>query len=332
MNRNTPDADSDRRANVTAFADPAAGGTLSEYVDYVQSTGRPAMLTHGGTQAWVPGVSGELQRFPLECNEPVERSVLREPLGMAGVRLVSYLVRGDETHVPNCFDYVCRGSDYCLDTLPKNARRDVRRGLRGFVVRLCTWDELAAKGFAAHAETAERHGYAAAEPRWLEEMVARQRGIPFYEIWGAWLQADLAAWMTIIKIDDWALVDVARSCTAALKGCPNNAILYEASRRVLAEEKRKYVTYGLSSIQVDVNERSMHRYKTRMGYEAHPVCRVFESKGLLRPALRSALLSRVWEGLAKRFPGSANLKKVAGMSRILSGREENPLSWAEEHD
>ena len=318
--------------DITAVSGPAPGGTLSEFVEYQRSLGRGAALSRDGKYAWVPGVKGELQRFPLECNEPVGTADIREVLALPKIRMVSYLVDGDQAHPPNCFDYVCRRPDYSLDSLSKNARRDIRRGLRSFVVRLCTWDELAAKGFVAHAETAERHGYAAAEPRWLEEMVARQRDTPFHEIWGAWQGADLAAWMTIIKIDDWALVDIARSCTGALKGCPNNAILYEASRHLLAGENRKYVTYGLSSIQVDVNERSMHRYKTRMGYEPLPVRRVFESRGPLRLILKSTLLSWIWEKSAKALPRSAALKKLAGMSRILSGREKAPLDWAEKGD
>ena len=95
------------------------------------------------------------------------------------------------------------------------------------------------------------------------------------------------------------------------------------------DEKRDYVSYGLSSLQVDADERSMHKYKTRMGYEPIPLCRVFETRLLLRPIVKSAVMSWAWEKLAKLFSTSANLRKLAGMSRILSGREKSPLSWAE---
>ncbi len=193
-----------------------------------------------------------------------------------------------------------------LDCLTKNARRDIRRGLRGFTVRLCTWDELAEYGFQAHADTTARHGYGKANPNWLAAMGKRNRETPFNEIWGARDdQSKLAEWMTFIKIDDWALVDIARSCTDALKGCPNNAICYEATRRMIVEQGRKYVSYGLSSIQVDVNEKSMHKYKIRMGYEPIEMCRVFQANQPLKMILKSSTMSWAWEKAAKMLPSSA---------------------------
>jgi len=252
--------------DVACVTGPAPGGTLAEFVAYLEALGRPCALTAGGTQAWVPGVPGELQRFPLECTKQVDRAVLRDLLKRRGIWLASYLLEGGAGAAPNCFDYVCRDSSYVIDRLAKNARRDIRRGLRTFAVRLCTWDELARAGFPAWADTARRHGYSTPAPGDFQRDVRRWRQSPCYEVWGAWQGETLSAWMSVIKIDDWAMIDIARSCTAALNWCPNNALLYQASRRLLVEEKRSYVTYGMSSIQVNVNELSMHKYKIRMGY------------------------------------------------------------------
>lgn len=325
-NASTPGSEGDV---VTSVSSGAKGGTLAEYVDYLHATGRPAKLSPDGTQAFVPGARGELQRFPLECNESVDPDFVQELISIAGVHIVTYLLPASKTHVANCFDYVCDGPDYQIDDLSKNGRRDVRRGLRNFLVRLCSWDEIAKDGFPACADTFARHGYSAPDPSWFADMVAQLKRSQFHEVWGAWREDRLAAWMTVIKIDDWAIIDVARSCTELLKWCPNNAICFAATSRLIVEEKRKYVTYGLSSIQVDVNELSMHKYKIRMNYDPLPRCREFETGLLLRPVLKSATMSWVWGKLSKAFSGSSNLRKLAGMSRILSGREKSPLSWAE---
>ena len=318
------------QVDITAVASPAPGGTLAGFTEHLKAHGLPCDLTADGTQAWVPGARSELQRFPFECTEPVDDAVLREVLKQQGIRVVSYLVEGGAAAVPNCFDYVCRDSGYTIDNLPKNARRDIRRGLRGFAVRLCTWDELAERGSAAHADTMARHGYASPPPDYIQHLTERLRGSPFYEVWGAWQGDELAAWMTIIKIDDWAMIDLARSCTEALNLCPNNALLYTATRHLLVDQKYAYVTYGLSSIQVNVHELSMHKYKTRMGYEALRMHRVFVVQPALRPLVTSPLMSWGLEKLAGLCPKSANLRKIAGMSRLLSGRQKSGLAWADE--
>ena len=76
----------------------------------------------------------------------------------------------------------------------------------------------------------------------------------------------------------------------------------------------------------------MHKYKVRMGFEAMPLHRMFAPCWSLRPLLKSSVASRVWEYLADRFPQYSALRKAAGLSRLMSGRETAPLAWAEEAD
>ncbi|MHC4158228.1 MAG: hypothetical protein ACYSSO_04025 [Planctomycetota bacterium] len=328
-------SDSSKKAdeNMVDFAvvtPHAQGGTLSDFFDYLKRTKQPCDISTDRTQVWFYGAAGELIRIPLECLEPVEPARLQDLLRQRGVWVVSYLLDGDESHPPNCFDYVCRDSTYSIEKLHAYARRDIRRGLRSFTVRLCTWEELEEKGFAAEADTAARHGYAAPLPEGLKRKISQQRGSPFFEIWGAWDGDDLTAWLQLAKIGNWATIDVVRSCTKSLRLCPNNALLYAVTRRILVEEKREYISYGLSSSQVSVDQLSMHKYKIRMGYEALPLHRVFVVHPLLRPLLTPRAVSWMWEKAAALIPKSKTLRKVAGMSKLLSGREKKALAWAED--
>jgi len=315
--------------DISTVVAPAPGGSLAQYVGHLKSLGRPTVLGADGTQAWVTHLRGQLQRLPLERTDPPDPAEIRRLLRLRGVWLVNYLVEGSEAHRANCFDYVCRGPEYVLERLPPNARRDVRRGLRQFAIRLCTWDELAEKGFAALADTVARHGDAPPPADAIQNYVNAHKGTPFYDVWGAWDGEELAAWMTLYRIDDWTMIDIARSRTSALKGCPNNAILYAATHHYLVKERLAYVAYGLSTVQVNVDVMAMHRYKTRMGYEAIPLRLVFAVPAAIRPLLASRPASWGWERLAGLRPQSAILRKVAGMSRLLSGREKAPLAWAE---
>lgn len=318
-----------REPPIAAVALPAPGGTLKQYVAYEEASGRSCALSSDGTQAWVAGVRGELRRLPMECTQPPDADLVKSLLGRRGVWMVTYLLAPDESHPANCFDYVCRNPDYRLEALSSHARRDIRRGLRSFNVRLCTWDELAAKGYPAEVDTTVQHGYITPSSRVIRKFAQRRRRFPLFEIWGAWKGEELAAWMSVIKVDDWAAIDVCRSRTARLRHCPNNALLYAATRTLLVEEKRKYVSYGLSSLQVEVNDLAMHQYKVRMGYEAVPVWRTVALHWTLGPLLKPRAASLGWEAMAKLLPKLPALRRAAGLARLLSGRDSAPLAWAQ---
>jgi hypothetical protein len=318
------------KVDLTSVTNHVPGGTLNDFLEYLKHNGQPHAITAQGTQLWYPDIRGELIRLPIECVEAVNREVVRDLLRHHGTWVVSYLLAGDKNHQANCFSYVCRNPNYKLEELGTNARRDVRRGFRSFEIRLCTWDELAEKGFAAEIDTDTRHGYTKPSSNDLKLMVQRQRKFPFFEIFGAWQGDNLTAWLQVIKIDDWALINMVRSCNASLRLCPNNALLYAATKRLLVDEKRKYLSYGLSGSRTNIDRLSMHKYKIRMGYEALPRHRVFVTHPVLRPLLASHFASWLWEKAASAMPRFVFLLRIAGMSQQISGRDKAPLSWADD--
>jgi len=315
--------------DVASLIGPSPGGTLGAYVAYMKSAALPAALGAGGKYAWVRQERGLLQRLPLEEASPPDAAEVDAMLDLNGIWLVNYLLPPDAVRRANCFDYVARDPSYALEGLSGNTRSKIRRGLRRFSIRLCTWAELAERGFPAHADTASRHGYRLPPPDDLKPYIDRCRGQPFFDIWGAWHGQELAAWITVVKIDDWAIIDLARSTTSALSSYPNNALFYEALRHLLQVEKRRYVTYGLSSLQVSASELSLHKFKRSMGFEAVPLERVFAAGPLLSAALNWRLSSWMLEKVTRMLPQFALLRKAAGLSRLMSGREKAPLDWAD---
>lgn len=139
-----------------------------------------------------------------------------------------------------------------------------------------------------------------------------------------------ASWMSLLLVDDWVVIEAVRSETSMLGLCPNNILLYEVTRRLLVEEKRAYISYGLSSLQVQANGLSMHKYKTRMGYEAIPMHRHFVVRPIAWPSMATRVGSWGLELASRMMPAKENLRKIAGVSRILSGRLAEPLRWVEE--
>ena len=309
---------------------PAPGGTVEDYLKIAAPDGASYVIASNGREAWVPCSRGELQRWPVECTDEVDEAVLRGLLRRKGVWVVNYQLDATKgPYTPNCFNYVCSDPQYDIERLHKKTRGAIRHGLRSFVVRRISWDELLKHGYPAQLDTTQRHGYSPPEPYHLQQFADRVRNSPCHEAWGAWLGEDLVAWLVFIKIDNYAAIDNVRSCSAAHRDCPNNAVLYSVTRQLLIEEKRQFVSLGLSSVRADPNRLSLHKYKVRMGYEALPRFRRFVLHPLLRPLICTRSASWFWDKLVVLRHHSARLRMVAGMSRLLSGREPAPLAWAD---
>lgn len=173
--------------NMTGFdsvVPHSSGGTLHDFLDYLTQSGQVGAITAQGRHLWHPDTSGQLVRLPSECTEPVDPAVIQYLLRHRGTWVVSYLLAPDANHRANCFDYVCSKANYTIEDLHSNARRDIRRGLRNFNIRLCTWDELAEKGFAAEVDTARRHMYRLPKLERFKQMVHRKRDFPFFRNMG----------------------------------------------------------------------------------------------------------------------------------------------------
>lgn len=311
--------------DIAAVAKPAPGGTLEEYLAYEHACGRPAFLAPDGTHAWIQEWRGALMRFPIENAGPPDSGFLRYLLRQRGIWMVSYLVEGTGSQPANCIDYICRDPNYHLASLSPPARRDIRRGLRRLRIRLCTWDEVADRGYPAQADTEVRHGRPRPSPEGVRKFVRRRRAFPHFEVWGAWEGEDLAAWMCVIKVNNWALIENAPSRTDSRRNCPGNALLYAATRHLLVEEGRTLVSNGRSSMDPGGNPLPLHRYKTRMGYMPIPRRREVAAHGLLRLLLRP---TPAWDTLARLLPGVSAVSRTAGLARALSGRAELSLAWA----
>lgn len=318
---------------MTPCTEPDNASEITEFADSLRKAGRPCVAIPEKGQIWVPGVQHELMRLPLDCLSPVDKAALRAVHAQSGIKIASYMLPDSPPYRANCFDYVCRDREYDVSKLTKYGRRDVRRGLRNFEVRPCRIEEITTRGFAAYSDTEDRHGHALPTADDLTQYCEPDAACRFVRYWGAWdAGGELAAWVRLLAVDDWAFITTACSCNDALNNCPNNALSYEVTRTVLVEEKRSVISYGISSLQATSNILSLHRFKLRMGYEATPKQRTFVVPALFKPLLGWKALSVMWDLAARARPHSATLSKVAGLSRLLSGRLDDPLAWAKSNE
>jgi hypothetical protein len=307
---------------------PRPGVTLRQYCEILESQGRLCFLSPDGNEAWVMGQAHVCSRTPNESTEPPDKSVLRLALRQRGVWIATFLLVPSSEFPANCFGYVCRDQLYTVEGLEGHVRRDIRRGLRSFEVRRTTAEEIAEYGYQAQVDTDTRHGYTSLAPEEFRKSVFIGGHMPYLESWGAWKDGKLAAFIQLLKIDNWVRIGAGASVSSYLSDCPNNALLYQVTRQMLSVERRAYVSYGLSALRVGTNELAMHRYKTRMGYEPIPLCRRFCCAPWVKPIVSSPLARSVWEWIATMRPQSQRLQMVAGLSRLLGARAPGALDWA----
>jgi hypothetical protein len=95
-------------------------------------------------------------------------------------------------------------------------------------------------------------------------------------------------------------------------------LIYGVLTHYLIERKCRLVSSGVSSIQVESNTVGLHRFKTKVGFEARAVHQVFVAHQLLRPFVNRLTLWGVNTALQFR-PRDRRLKKAGRMLACMLG-------------
>jgi hypothetical protein len=306
------------------------GGCLSDFIKSQNQSGMPALVSDDGLQGWVSASRGVMWRLPIHCDDVVSQFSIKKLLKQKKIYLVSYLIKPDYQHKANCFHYVMGNKKYSIENLSRNTRSKIRRGFRNFSIRLFSWEDLIEKGYPALVDTDLRHGYSTPQEKILTQIADVHAKSDNHQLWGAWDGDNLAAWIEWIRVENWALIGLACSQTKYLKKYPNNALIYAATSFFISKHKCSYVSYGISSLEAKSRTlASLHRFKRQMGYEAIPKHRHFIPIWFLKPLLRFKGCSILLETLSLYIPQNSALRKIAGMTRLISGREQSPLAWAD---
>jgi hypothetical protein len=172
--------------------------------------------------------------MPLAIDAAEAREALRAT-GALGVRYVS----ARPTEGAESWQMLASGVDYDLEKFSGNTRSKVRRGLKNNEIRRISGDELMRTGEQAFLDTVKRQGRADRYgiDRWhaLLRAADADSGI---EIWAAWHEGVMAAYLlTMVFADNCELYE-ARSRDDTLKHYPNNALIYQVTRHLLVERAR----------------------------------------------------------------------------------------------
>jgi hypothetical protein len=266
---------------------------------------------------WTRHESGAMMRRPtFYTGHPAPREV-QQILWSTSAAVASYLLEPDEHHLANAWLYVCTDPDYALDKLAPAMRRNVRRGLKELAIAPLNSEQLLAHGSQAFCDTRRRAGLSDGTPEEFRRFLTAHARLPEMVFLGAWKENQLAAFLTITEVEDWAEIGCF-SMDALLQYRPNETLIYSALFHYLVEQKCRVVSYGLSSIQAESNAAGLHKFKLKVGFEARPAHRAFVPHPLLRPFVNRLTLWGIKRVLQLK-PQDRRFKKAGGAVALMLG-------------
>ena len=251
----------------------------------------------------------------LDLSLPAPGEV-KEVLIKAPAAVASYLVKPDENHPANAWWYVCADRSYALDNLPHSMRKNVRRGLKEFKIELISPEQFLLHGVKPFCDSRLRGGLSDGTEKEFSLRFGARARCPGHVILGAWNHDTLAAFLFTTLVEGWAVNEGPFGANEFLHLRPNDALLFWELSHYLTQGVCFGVSAGLSSIQLDTVEKGLHLFKTKAGFEARPVHRVFVLHPLLRPLVNRITLWSMNRALQLR-PGNRGLLKAIGVMNYL---------------
>jgi len=301
--------------------------SIAEYASELTKNGTQVLQGAQGT-FWVGYEAVAMVRIPTCHLAPPTPGEVQRVLWRGRVATVSYLLDPDEHHPANAWLYVCTDRAYALDKLPHAMRKNVHRGLKELRIAPISSDQLLAHGVQAFCDTRRRNGLSDGTSEEFYRRFSLRARCPGHVILGAWKDDKLAAFLFITEVDDWAENEGPFSVDTLLNLRPNDVLLFWELSHFLTKGACCVVSAGTSSIQAESNAAGLHAFKTKVGFEARPVHRVFMLHPLLRPFANRLTLWGV--NIALRFrPGDRRLKKAGGVLTYIL-EEKRMLLEAEE--
>ena len=291
--------------------------SMAEYAADLARSGVRILPGAQGTY-WTTYESYAMMRLPTFHLTPPTSQEVQQILWRGRAAIATYLLEPDEYHPANAWLYLCTDQTYALEKLPPARRQNVRRGLKELTIAPLTSEQLLVHGVHAFCDTRRRVGLSDGTAEGFQHYLTAHASLPEHVFLGAWKENQLAAYLSIIEVDDWVEIEGTFSMDALRQYKPNDTLIYSALSHYLTERRCRLVCNGLSSIQAESNAAGLHVFKTNTGFEARPVHRAFVPHPLLRPFDNPLTLWSVNTMLRFR-PGDRRLRKVGGVFASMHG-------------
>jgi hypothetical protein len=300
--------------------------TLDQYMSELKRIGKKIRCGSQGT-IWIAHERGALVRLPtFNLTQPTQQEI-NSLFWKDRAACISYILDPDKDHPANAWLYICSDREYGLSKLGKGTRSSINRGLKELRITQLAGKELLRYGIQAYCDTRTRVGLTDGTAEVFEKRFIERTKYQGNVFVGAWKDDQLAAFFSMTEIGDGVEIDGSFSMNAFRKYYPNDTLMFQVLTNYLVDRKKSLVSYGSSSIQTESNEFGLHAFKTKIGFEAKPVHRVFLIHPLIRPFTNNLMRLGVNMGLYW-LPDNRLLKKADGMLALIGGKKPCPEAFA----
>lgn len=304
--------------------------SLAQHVQALRDQGRLA-FSATPTTFWQGAEMRSLALCPPFAFDLPPRRQIRKALWQAKSPVATYVCHPDADHPQNAWLYVCCDQQYGLGKLDAAVRTNIRRAQRSLRFEFISDEALLEHGTKPFCDTRSRVGLSDGTLEAHREMCAAHKANPGRAVLGAWHEDKLAAFTTLVLVDDW--VDIySYADQDYLNLRPVNGLIHYVMDYFLVQRKFRLVSAGLSSIQEVSGAQGLHFFKKKVGFECWPVHRGVVFHPLLAPLANIATLQAL-RLLRRLRPGSPAIRKAAGLlSSYLGHNPMPPNSSTPEHE
>jgi hypothetical protein len=259
-------------------------------------------LIEGDSCLWVEKRPHFLESTPQHRRIQVTNAEARR-LFLRGAMVIRYTCEESDGHTS--FEYVWDDKNYDLESLHKDAKRNVRKNIDSVLVRPVPYDLLRSEGLAINLSVLQRQGRSVQRSFLTDaELWGKYLDVcevsPFVEAFGAFIDERLCAFTLVLQMDRYCYTYQPFALAESLKKYSMNVLIYSVVKTLLARPGVDCVSYGLESF---APHPSLERFKLAMGCRKRPIGRRLLIHPLLRPMFTSHG-SRIAGGILDRFrPG-----------------------------
>ncbi len=283
--------------------------SMKEYTSKVRESGIDA-VEGDNDYLWIKYEGLSAIRFPeFKTSKPTKEEIQRVFRELKCL-LINYTLL-PENNYANSTLFNCRKNDYYLQHLSKNARRDIRIAQRNLQFGFAHWNEILDCGLKAFADTRKRVRLSDYDEKSFKRRFTQCRKNSAHRAVAAWFDKEIIAFMSLIVIQDFVVIQGSFSTDDHKKFCPNNGLVDFVNNYFLKVKGFSTVCYGLSSVQENTGKEGLHLYKVRVGFEAIPVQRVFILHPLITPF--KGIIRLLLRLLKYLLPENRAIKKASGI-------------------
>lgn len=252
--------------------------SLKDYHDFVAAQG--LRIVEDESCYWVEKRKHFWESAPSHRRVRLSSAIAKKLFAL-GAFAIRYTC-SDEEGRPT-FEYIWDDKQYGLESLHKDAKRNVRKNMDVCIFRPINFDLLIQKGCAINRDVYSRQNrepdFQTDQGRWKAylETCARLR---FMEAYGVFYNDKLCAYSLALFVDDYCYTFHPYAHSDYLKFYPMNVLIFSLVRHILQRPGVSCVSYGVESY---TPRPTLERFKIAMGCHKRVLGRQIVVHPLLRP-------------------------------------------------